>query len=123
MAALPCSTLWQLLVLLFFALKGSVRHFRGDGSCCSGGSSCVRTEEKHLDGPVVAEWKVSIDGMKCERCAENIKRAIESIDGAAASVDFRRAAAVVRMDRTVDETLLRRKIKEAGYSVTSIETS
>ena len=36
-----------VLVLLFIALKGSVKHFKGEGACCSGSSSTLlKTAEK-----------------------------------------------------------------------------
>lgn len=110
-----------VIVLLFFALKGSVKHFKGEGSCCGGGSSLLRTEEKPLNGPVVAERKVSIGGMHCENCAETVKRAIDSIDGVSCTVDLKNGVAAVRMDRSVDDIVIKRKIEEAGYSVNSIE--
>ena len=30
-----------VVVLLIFALKGSIKHFRGEGACCGGGSGSV----------------------------------------------------------------------------------
>ena len=45
-----------VVVLLIFALKGSIKHFRGEGACCGGGSGSVKTKKakkKTLDGPVV----------------------------------------------------------------------
>ena len=28
-----------VVVILIFALKGSIRHFRGEGACCGGGEA------------------------------------------------------------------------------------
>lgn len=109
-----------VLVLLFFAMKGSVKHFKGEGSCCSSSSSLLSTEEKHLDGPVVAERVVRISGMHCQNCAEHVKRALDSIDGVSAAVNLQKESANVRMDRTVDDIVLKKKIEEAGYTVLSI---
>ncbi len=109
-----------VLVLLFFALKGSMKHFRGEGSCCSGSSSLLKTGEKSLDGPVVASRLVTINGMHCENCAERVKRSLDSIEGVSSSVDLKNSTAFVRMDRSVDDVTLRKKIEEAGYTVVSI---
>ena len=109
-----------VLVLLFFALKSSAKHFRGEGACCSGGSTLLKTDEKRLDGPVVAVREVRISGMHCQNCAETVKRALDSIDGVSASVDFKRGAATVKEDRTIDDIELKNKIESAGYSVLSI---
>ena len=109
-----------VIVLLFFALKGSIRHFKGDGSCCRSSSSLLKTDEKHLDGPVVAVREVRISGMHCENCAEKVRRAVDSIDGASASVNLSEGKATVKMDRRIDDIVIKRKIEEAGYSVESI---
>ena len=58
-----------VILLLFLALKGSVRHFKGQGSCCGGTSSLLKTGEKALDGPVVSERRVRISGMHCAACS------------------------------------------------------
>ena len=110
-----------VLVLLFFALKGSVKHFRDEGPCCGGGSGLVKTEEKTLDGPVVAVRLVHISGMHCGNCAERVRRAVDSIDGAACNADPGKGIATVRLDRTIDDIAIKKKIEEAGYTVDSIE--
>ncbi len=110
-----------ILVLLFFALKGSVKHFKGEGSCCSGGSSSLlKTGEKHLDGPVVAERVIHISGMHCQNCSERVKRALDSIDGVSASVNLEDGSAYIKMDRSIDDVQLKKKVDEAGYTVLSI---
>ena len=109
-----------VIVLLFFALKGSIRHFKGDGSCCRSSSSLMKTDEKHLDGPVVAVREARISGMHCENCAETVKRAIDSIEGASGSVDYRSGIAIVRTDRTIDDIAIKKKIEDSGYKVDSI---
>jgi len=43
-----------LVILLSFAVKSSIRHFKGEGACCGGGSGTVKTKKpkkKKLDGP------------------------------------------------------------------------
>ena len=109
-----------VLVLLFFAMKGSVKHFKGEGSCCSSSSSLLSTEEKHLDGPVVAERVVRISGMHCQNCAERVRRALESIDGVSARVDWKAGIASVDMDRSVEDHELRKAAESAGYKVVSV---
>lgn len=110
-----------VLVLLFIALKGSVKHFKGEGACCSGSSSTLlKTAEKHLDGPVIAERMITISGMHCQNCSERVKRALDSIYGVSAVVDLKNGTAVARMDRPIDEIVLKKKIEEAGYTVLSV---
>ena len=42
-----------LVVLLIFAVKESIKHFKGEGACCGGGSGTIRArkpKKKKLDG-------------------------------------------------------------------------
>lgn len=109
-----------VIVLLFFAMKGSVKHFKGEGACCGGSHSSEKAEEKHLNGPVTASRSIVIDGMHCSNCAHRVQEAINKIDGASATVDFNSGRAIVSMDRTIDDIELRKAVKDAGYTVRSI---
>lgn len=44
-----------VVVLLGFALKGSIKHFKGDSPCCGGGGGTVVLDipDKKLDKPVL----------------------------------------------------------------------
>lgn len=108
-------------VILFLALRASIKHFKGESTCCgSSGGGLIKTGEKKLDGPVVSTMTMRVSGMHCEECAERVKRAIDSVDGAAGSVDLKAGTATVRCDRQVDESKLRSAVREAGYTVDSI---
>lgn len=107
-----------VFILLLFALRSSVKRFKGEKTCCSGGN--VKNADKHLDGPVIGSYKVRISGMHCDNCAKRIKQSVDSIDGAVADVDWKEGSAVVRYDRSIDESVLRDKIQILGYKVESI---
>ena len=64
---------------------------------------------------------VRISGMHCENCAERVRRAVDSLDGAACDADAGTGIAIVRLDRSIDDIAIRKKIEEAGYTVDSIE--
>ncbi|HJC90505.1 MAG TPA: heavy-metal-associated domain-containing protein [Candidatus Mediterraneibacter excrementigallinarum] len=115
-----------LVVLLSFAVKSSIRHFKGEGACCGGGSGTVKTKKpkkKKLDGPVVAKRTVEISGMHCQNCANSVTRALNGIDGVAARVNLHANRAEVLMDRMVDEDELKHAVEEAGYGVVDIKAS
>ena len=44
-----------VIVLLGLALKGSIKHFKGEGVCCGGGSGSIVLDipEKSLENPVL----------------------------------------------------------------------
>ena len=115
-----------LVVLLSFAVKSSIRHFKGEGACCGGGSGTVKTKKpkkKKLDGPVVAKRTVEISGMHCQNCANSVTRALNGIDGVAARVNLHANREAVLMDRMVDEDELKHAVEEAGYGVVDIKAS
>ncbi|MBS6733596.1 MAG: heavy-metal-associated domain-containing protein [Clostridiales bacterium] len=110
-----------LIVVLIFALKGTIKHFRGEGACCGGGSGKVRKpKDKILEGPVTAQKTIRISGMHCENCVNSVTRAINKVDGASARVNLQEGTAVVSCDRQVDDETLRRAVEKAGFQVVSI---
>ena len=56
-----------VVVLLGFALKGSIKHFKGDSPCCGGGGGTVVLDipDKKLDKPVLGKKVLKISGMHC----------------------------------------------------------
>ena len=71
-----------VVVLLGFALKGSIKHFKGDSPCCGGGSGTVVLDipDKKLDKPVLGKKVLKISGMHCEHCVKAVTEAINKID-------------------------------------------
>lgn len=112
-----------LAVVLIFAVKSSVKHFKGEGACCGGGSGTVKRpkpKKKKLDGPVTGHYTIKISGMHCQNCVNSVTRAINAIDGAAAKVSLKNGSADVSCDRDVDEEELKHAVEEAGFKVVSI---
>ena len=55
--------------ITLFALKGSLKHFKGESPCCGGGSgNSGKAKTKFLDGPVIGKKTLTIEGMHCEHC-------------------------------------------------------
>ena len=112
-----------VVVILIFALKGSIRHFRGEGACCGGGSGSVKTKKankKTLDGPVTGQRTIRISGMHCRNCANSVTNALNAIDGVSAKVSLKDNTAEVSFDRTVDDADLKQAVEKAGFEVVSI---
>ena len=41
-----------VLVIMIFAVKGTIKHFKGEGPCCGGGSGSLTVkEDKKLTNP------------------------------------------------------------------------
>ena len=111
-----------IVVFLIFALKGSIKHFKGEGACC-GGSGSVKTKKakkKTLDGPVVGRRTIRISGMHCQNCVNSVTNALNSIDGVSAEVSLKDNCAEVSCDRPVDDIDLKQAVEKAGFEVVGI---
>ena len=112
-----------VVVLLIFALKGSIKHFRGEGACCGGGSGSVKTKKakkKTLDGPVVGRRMIRISGMHCQNCVNSVTSTLNAIEGVSTRVSLKEGSAEVSYDREVDETELKEAVEKAGFEAVSI---
>ena len=109
-----------VIIILGFALKGSIKHFKGEGACCGGSHENLNAEEKVLSSPIIGKMTLKIQGMHCDNCVKHVMNAINTIDGASAKVDLQSETAVVSYDRPLHESDLYRVVEEAGYQIVSI---
>lgn len=65
-----------VIVLLGLALKGSIKHFKGDSPCCGGGGGSVvlNIPDKKLENPVLGKKVLKISGMHCEHCVKQLQK-------------------------------------------------
>ncbi|MDD2979900.1 MAG: heavy metal-associated domain-containing protein [Hespellia sp.] len=112
-----------LVIIIILAVKGSTKHFRGEGGCCGGScSDCApKTEKKKLTGNKIAEKIIHIEGMHCENCKNSVERQINKIDGAVANVNLKKNIAVVSLDREVPDEVLKKAVEQVDFAVSSIE--
>ena len=101
-------TVIVIVAILVFALKGSVKHMKGEGDCCGGGSGNKpkKVKAKHLEDPVIGQITLHIEGMTCEHCVNRVAEALNSIDGVSAKVNLHKKNATVSFDRPVEEETL-----------------
>lgn len=112
-----------VVVLLGLALRGTIRHFKGESSCCGGGSCGTgKAGGKKLSQPVLGKKTVRIQGMHCDHCVRSVTRAINGIEGASVKVNLKDGKAVVSYDRALDDDILRQAVEGAGFRVLSIES-
>ena len=109
-----------VIVLLGFALRGAIRHFKGDSPCCGGGTGIIKTDDKELKNPVIGKKTVHIEGMTCEHCVQSVKKALNEIEGVSARVDLKKKEAVVSYDREIANDVLKKTVEKAGFQVVSI---
>lgn len=112
-----------IAVCLFFAVRGTVKHFRHEGGCCGGGSSTIE-EKKKLTEKVVASKTVFIEGMKCDNCRINVQNCFNRIDGVSARVNLKKGKALLLMTRNVGNDEIEEALKgcsNGSYRIISIE--
>ncbi len=105
-----------LVVIFFWAVRHSVKHFRGQGGCCGGGST-VKARKKKLRGQILGTYVFRIEGMHCENCKNRIEEKVNDIDGAACRVNWRKGTATVRFTRNITKEEIRDVIEKIGYTV------
>lgn len=110
-----------LVIALIFGAKGTVKHFKGQGACCGGGSGTAKVKHKSLGNPKLGEKMIQIEGMHCAHCRKTLLGELNKIEGVAAKVDLKKNRAVVFYDRPVEEETLCQAVEKAGFKVTSIE--
>lgn len=109
-----------LAIILFFAIRSSLKHFHGEGGCCGG--STYKAREKKLDN-VVEKRTFSVEGMSCQNCVNRVMEAVNSIDGLSGVVNLKKGLVTVSMDHPVDNDIIKRAIEKAGYQVIEVKVS
>ena len=109
-----------LAVIVFFAIKNSIPHFKGEGSCCGGSGGEELIKPKKLKN-IVAVKVLEIEGMHCENCYRRVQNALNSIEGVNAKVHGSRKQAVVKMDKDMENSELEQVVSRLGYKVVSIK--
>ena len=110
-----------LLVVTFIALRSTVKHLRGHGSCC-GGADTVKFEEKTLDTPIMMEKTVMIEGMHCINCQKSVENAFNRMEGVAAKACHKEGKATLSLSRELTDTEIRLTVTNLGFAVTDIQT-
>ena len=109
-----------LAVILFFAVKNSIPHFRGEGGCCGGSGKEKLIKPAKLER-IIATKVIKIEGMRCENCNRRVQNALNQLDGVNAKVYGDRAEAVVKLGRDIEDKELEKAVTGLGYRVISIE--
>lgn len=110
----------NLIIIAIVALvaaigvRETIRHFRGQGGCCGGGS--YRPKRKRLSH-VLYRRSFHVDGMHCESCKNRVEEIVNDIEGVAGSVDLKKGELTVSYEKAVDDSLIKARIERAGYSV------
>ena len=104
-----------IIVVFAFALRNSIKHFKGEGSCCGGGGGTL-VEKTQLENPVVEKKTVFTEGMKCSECAKKLWNSLNKIEELSVKkVNFKNGTAVFEASRNISEEEIKSAVENAGY--------
>ena len=114
-----------VLAIAVVAGRHAFRTFSGKDSCCGGGGSCDMPKKKVKKVKVTdtdpANYPhrtvLSIGGMSCDGCRENVENALNGVPGIWAKVDLASRTAEVLSKQPIDEPALEAAVDAAGYRV------
>lgn len=111
-----------IAVLVIAGLKETIKHAKGEGACCSGGSTASDDEPTViLSGKIVTRMNVYIDGMHCMNCKNSVTRSLQKLDQVSAKVDLKKNMAYVESTRNVGDDEIIFAIERLDFNVTRIE--
>ena len=109
-------------VIIVFAFRGSVKHFKGEGPCCGGGTKgLIKEEDKVLEKSKLGEKIIKIEGMHCEHCKVRVEEAVNDLHGVAGRADWEKGLLTVSYAEAVENDRIKEKVERAGYHVTEIQ--
>lgn len=104
-----------LIIVFFIAIKENVKHFKGQGGCCGGGST-VKARKKRLNGPILGRYVITIEGMKCENCKNRIEGKVNDLEGVSCRVNLHKKTAVITYNRDITQEEICHVIEKIGYT-------
>ncbi|SKC83287.1 heavy-metal-associated domain-containing protein [Maledivibacter halophilus] len=64
---------------------------------------------------------IVIEGMSCNHCTGRVERALSELDGVVVeSVSVDKKNAVIKLEKEIDESVIRQTVDDAGYDVMEI---
>lgn len=103
-----------LAVVVVIGVVNTVKHFKGQGGCCGGGS--YKPRKKKLPS-VLYKKTFKVDGMHCEHCQNRVEEVINDIQGVAGKVNLKKGEVTVSYAEEVADDVIKAKIEGAGYTV------
>ena len=108
-----------IAVIVVIAVISSVKHFKGEGGCCGGGSS-YKPKKKKLAG-IRYQKTFMVDGMHCDHCKNRVEEIVNDMPGIAGTVDLKKGELVVSYAEDVDDAMIKARIERTGYTVTEMK--
>lgn len=92
----------------------TVKHFKGEGSCCGGKS--YKPKKKKLAN-VLYQKTFKVDNMHCDHCKNRVEEVVNDIKGVAGKVDLKKGELTVFYAVDISDDVIKSKIIKAGYTI------
>lgn len=106
-----------VLLIVVIGVFYTVKHFKGEGGCCGGGS--YKPKRKKLSG-IKYTKKFKVGGMHCEHCKRRVEEAVNDIKGIAGRVDLKKGELTVSYAEEVSDEALKARVEREGYRIDGI---
>lgn len=112
-----------IVLICAYAVYSYCKKLRQGGGCCGSHEAAEKKvmvadrDKSHYPYRAV----LTIDGMTCSNCARRVENALNRLDGVWATVDLMSRKAELRLKQKPDGDTLRQTVREAGYTVLSLE--
>ena len=101
-----------LVIAVIAGIIYTVKHFRGQSSCCGGGT--YKPKRKKLNN-VKYTKTFKVEGMHCDACSIRVQETINDLRGISASVDLKKGILVVSYAEDVDDAVIISRVERVGF--------
>lgn len=101
-----------IAVVTVIGIIYTVKHFKGEGGCCGGGS--YKPKSKKLSN-ILYQKTFKVDGMHCDHCKNRVEEVVNDIKGIAGKVNLKKGELTVSYAEDVDDEIIKARIERAGY--------
>ena len=106
-----------LLLIVAFAVYGTVRRIRFGSSCCGEHDAADKKVRDRNKKSYPYTYVLGVDGMHCSNCARRIENAFNKTEGRWAEADVGRKEVILRTKREESERDLSGIVSGAGYTM------
>ncbi len=103
-----------ITVIVAVGIYYTVKHFKGEGGCCGGGS--FKPKKKKLKN-IKYTKTFRVGGMHCEHCKVRVEEVVNDLRGVAGRVNLKKNELTVSYAEDVADEIIIAKVERAGYKV------
>lgn len=113
-----------LIAISVFGIRSYMKRL-ASGCCGSSGEKTpkrIKVRDRDLSH-YPHQYTLKVDGMSCGSCAVRVENALNAMDGVWGRVDLETGQASVYMKQEYEDEVLKKAVREAGYTVYKIDHS